>query len=166
MLVLPWYHELHPHYLRRLISLLKQNVLRPLPQNRIPKLLEILIPLCNSKEMIRRQAPHPTRKRNAAIAEQDLSLRESTRIEQYLAGAAVGSVVLETYAELLFAERDPEAFAAPADVYELLAVGKEFLEHCGCLWCIGLELGEELVGACCDQDLGWFSHIGNKGASS
>lgn len=76
----------------------------------------------------------------------------------------MGGVVLETHAELFFAERNPEAFAAPADVNQLLAVGQEFLEHCGCFWCIGFECCEELVWNCCDYDLGWLTHVGERGA--
>ena len=82
----------------------------------------------HGEEVVAGQLAQLAREDSARVREEDLRLRVPAGVEQDLPSLGYASRVLEADAGIVVPERDPATLAAPADVDDLLAVGKQRFE--------------------------------------
>src|SRR6185437_1692586 len=109
--------------------------------------------------MVARQLPQLAREAAGAVSKNDLSLAIAARVEQNVADRRMARVILEAdrhavVLQLEVAERHPAAFAAPAHVDELLAVGQQLEERGHGMRRVGMGFGSEDVAAGGDSKSG------------
>src|SRR5712692_9564362 len=100
---------------------LEDDVLRALPQHRVPHRAQLLASGLDGEEVIAGELADLAGETGRAVREEDLGLAEAAGIEQDLAGRGMAGMVLIADAEVVVAERDPARLAAPARVNDLLA---------------------------------------------
>src|SRR3990167_1523691 len=99
-----------------------------MPEAELAEIGERLAALGDCQEVVAGELADLARETDAAIGDEDLGLADPARIDDDLAGRRIAGVVLVFDAEVAVAEGDPAPLAAPADMDDPLAVGKEFLE--------------------------------------
>jgi hypothetical protein len=95
---------------------LEPDLLRAFPKRHLAELGQILQPRCDRDEVVAGELAHFAGEMHAAISEQDLSLADPAGIKNDLTRRRIGCMVLVPDFEIHVAERDPHAFAAPADM--------------------------------------------------
>lgn len=113
--------------------------------------------------MIAGELPHFGGKIEGTVGEDDFGFADATWIEEHLAGGWMASVVLIWQIEMVVAEGDPDAFAAPAHMDEFGSERQEAHESFASFWGgFALEFGLEGEGAGFDAELGHDSFLAFK----
>src|SRR5271156_5216234 len=98
---------------------LEANLLRAFPERFAAERIEVLEARRQCDEMIARQLADLRGEAHAAIGEQNLGLADAAGIENDLARRGIAGVVLVAHLEVIVAERNPNALAAPSNVDHL-----------------------------------------------
>src|SRR5206468_13072802 len=102
------------------LLLLEDNILGAFPHHNPAKFPKLLPALYDRQKVVPSQLAHLAGEHRIPVGEQDLGLAVPARIEQYLAGRWTVGVILESYADLEVAERDPGSLSTPARLNDLV----------------------------------------------
>jgi len=104
---------------------LEEHVLCSLPQHGMAERAQMILAFDYGQKVVASQRPHLAGETAGAIGQDNFGLAETTGIEQHIAYRGMAGVILITHAELEITQRNPAAFATPANVNELLPVGQQ-----------------------------------------
>src|SRR6185437_7106192 len=125
-----------PRRRARLSGEFEPDVLLTTEKRLAPEGVDIFEALGEGQEVVARKRSRLRREAHIAVGQQELRLADAARIEDDLARRRVAGVVFKRDAKIELAERDPDAFAAPANVNDLaderhvLEEGRHSLRRC------------------------------------
>src|SRR6516162_1464264 len=103
--------------------------------------------------MITGKLPHLARETHAAISQKNFGLADPAGVDDHLSGRREACVIFVGQTKIEIAKWNPNTFAAPAHMDDLVYIGQEFAEGSNRFWCgSSLKTSLEHVFVDCDAE--------------
>src|ERR1039457_5336860 len=130
------------------LRLVDTNDLSAFPKHRTAEFGELVEAGGDGEEMVAGELSDLAREMHAAIGQKDLGFADAARVDDHMAGGRKAGVVFVRQSKVELPERNPDRFAAPSHVDDLVLIRQQSPKRrAGFRSCRRLETGVEIIGS-------------------